>query len=131
MPLTRRLDSRDVLDADATTSRAFPARVLGVYRRVGPNAWDDYLLVEVDGGRIEVLPGTPVQVEDEGPVVRLRRKGEVTVVSWLPRPGDVDERSDPRTVFLERFIDHEDPTPEGSLGAWLHGELSAKPEAKD
>ena len=57
--MTRRLDARDVLDADATTARSFWGRVLGVYRRTGPNSWDDYALVEEDGGPIEVFAETP------------------------------------------------------------------------
>jgi hypothetical protein len=131
VPLARRVDARDVLDADATTSRAFTGRVLGVYRRSGPNAWDDYVLDETDGGPIEVLAGTPVQLEDEGAVFRMRRRGEVTVVAWVPGPGEIGERSDPRQAFLERCLSHEDPTPEGSLGAWLHGKLKPKREAND
>jgi hypothetical protein len=131
VPLARRVDARDVLDADATTSRAFTGRVLGVYRRRGPNAWDDYLLDETDGGPIEVLAGTPVQVEDEGAVVRLRRRGEVTVVAWVPDPSEVDEGTDLRAAFVGRCLSHEDPTPEGSLGAWLHGKLEPERKAND
>lgn len=131
MPLVRRLDARDVLDADATTSRAFTGRVLGVYRRCGPNSWDDYVLDETDGGPIEVLPGTPVQLEDEGAIVRLRRQGEVVVVAWAPTPGEATPGTDPRAAFVERCLSHEDPTPDGSLGAWLHGELKPKREAND
>jgi hypothetical protein len=129
--MARRLDARDVLDADATTARGFRGRVLGVYRRTGPNAWDDYALVEVDGGSIEVFGETPVQLENEGAVFRMRRKGEVTVVAWEPGPGEAGEGADLRACFIERCIRHEDPTPEGSLGAWLHGELKPKPEASD
>ena len=60
---SRRVDARDVLDADATTSRAFSGRVVGVYRRNGPDVWDDYLLVDLDGTPIEVFAETPIQVE--------------------------------------------------------------------
>ena len=131
MTLTRRLDARDVLDADATTARGFSGRVLGVYRRAGPNSWDDYVLVEEDGGPIEVLAGTPVQLESDGAVFRMRRKGEVTLVAWVPGPGEADGASDLRARFVERCISDEDPTPEGSLGSWLHGKLKTKPEAND
>jgi hypothetical protein len=129
--MTRRLDARDVLDADATTARGFRGRVLGVYRRTGPNAWDDYALVEVDAASIEVFGETPVQLENEGAVFRMRRKGAVTVVAWVPAAGEAGDGSDLRARFLESCIRHEDPTPEGSLGAWLHGELKPKPEAND
>jgi hypothetical protein len=129
--VTRRLDARDVLDADATTARSFRGRVLGVYRRTGPNPWDDYTLVEEDGGPIEVFAETAVQLENEGAVFRMRRKGEVTVVAWVPGPAEAGDASDLRARFLESCIRHEDPTPDGSLGAWLHGELKPKPEAND
>ena len=129
--MTRRLDARDVLDADATTACSFRGRVLGVYRRTGPNSWDDYALVEEDGGPIEVFAETPVQLENEGAAFRMRRRGEVTVVAWVPGAGEAGDGPDLRARFIERCIRDEDPTPEGSLGAWLHGELKAKPEAND
>ena len=129
--MTRRLDARDVLDADATTARSFWGRVLGAYRRTGPNAWDDYALVEEDGGPIEVFAETPVQLENEGAVFRMRRKGAVTVVAWVPGPGEARDGPDLRARFLESCIRPEDPTPDGSLGAWLHGQLKPKPEAND
>jgi hypothetical protein len=129
--LRHRVDARDVLDPNATATRGFRGRVLGRYRRTGPNAWDDYVLVEQDGGPIDVLAGTQVQLEDAGAVVRLRRKGEVVVVAWEAEPGELDVDADPRAPFVERCLSEEDPTPDGSLGAWLHAELKAKPEAKD
>ena len=129
--MTRRLDARDVLDADAITARSFWGRVLGVYRRTGPNSWDDYALVEKDGGPIEVFAETPVQLENEGAVFRMRRKGAVTVVAWVPAAGEAGDGSNLRARFLQSCIRHEDPTPDGSLGAWLHGQLKPKPEAND
>jgi hypothetical protein len=127
----RRVDARDVLDANATVARGFRARLLGSFRQTGPNAWDDFDFVPQEPEEVDVLAGTPVQLEDEGAVVRLRRHGKVIVVSWRPEPGDVDERADPRGRFVERFLSDEDPTPEGNLGAWLHAELKPKSEAKD
>lgn len=126
-----RLDARDVLDANATTARGFSGRVLGRYLRSGPNPWDDYVFAEEDGGRIEVFAGTHVQLEADGAVFRMRRKGEVTVVAWIPGPGEAGEGSDLRARFVEICLRGEDPTPEGSLGGWLHAELKAKPEAND
>jgi hypothetical protein len=131
MPLTRRVDARDVLDANAVTSSRFSGRVVGSYRRTGPNAWDDYVLFEEDGGTVEVLPGTQVQVEAEGAVFRMRRQGRVVVVSWVPGPGDAPEDGERHATFLDRCIRHEDPTPEGSMGGWLHGVLKPKREAND
>jgi hypothetical protein len=129
--VAERVDARDVLDADATTARGFSGRVLGAYRRTGPNAWDDYVRVDEDGGPIEVFAGTPVQVEAKGAAVRLRRKGEVLLVAWVPAPGDLDGGAEPRARFLELCIRDEDPTAEGSIGAWLHGELKPKRGAND
>ena len=128
---THRVDARDVLDADATTSRAFSGRVVAVYRRTGPNSWDDYVRVEQDGGAIEVLPGTEIQLENEGAVFRMRRRGEVIVVAWLPGEGELASRGDIRGLFRERCVSDDDPTPEGNLGRWLHGELDHKPETSD
>jgi hypothetical protein len=125
------VDARDVLDADATTSRAFSGRVAGVYRRSGPNSWDDYVLVDEDGGPIEVSAETPIQVEKDGATFRMRRKGEVIVVAWTPEDGGSEASADLRARFLKSCVRDEDPTPEGNLGAWLHGELDKKPEPND
>jgi hypothetical protein len=125
-----RVDARDVLDADATTSRAFSGRVVGAFRRSGPNSWDDYVLVDEDGGPIEVFPGVPIQVED-GASFRMRRQGEVIRVAWTPDDGDGAAAEDLHARFLKSCVRREDPTPEGNLGAWLHGELDEKPEPHD
>lgn len=131
MARTRRVDARDVLDANATTALGFSGRVIGRYARSGPNAWDDYVLRDEDGGPIEVYAGTHVHVEAHGAVFRMRRRGEVIVVEWAPAPGEVEPGADPRPAFLDRCLNHEDPTPEGSMGAWLHGELKPKREVND
>jgi hypothetical protein len=127
--MSRRVDARDVLDADATASRAFPGRVVGVFRRAGPNAWDDYVLIEEDGGPIEVFAGTPIQVESEGATFRMRRRGEVVQVAWTP--GAAEGGADLRARFLESCVRREDPTPEGNLAAWLHGQLDDEPKVND
>ena len=124
-----RVDARDVLDADATTSRAFSGRIVGVFRRSGPNTWDDYVLVEADGGEIQVFPETPIQVEREGARFRMRRKGEVVLVAWTPEEGGPEAELHAR--FLASCVRNTDPTPEGNLGAWLHSELDRKPEPHD
>lgn len=129
--MPRRVDARDVLDADATTSRAFPGRVVGAYRCSGPNSWDDYVLVDEDGGPIEVLAEIPIQVETDGATFRMRRKGVVIRVAWTPDDGGNAAGDDLRARFLKSCVRDEDPTPEGSLGAWLHGKLDEKPEPHD
>ena len=120
-----------MLDADATTSRAFRGRVVGVFRRSGPNPWDDYVLVDEDGGPIEVLPEVPIQVEADGATFRMRCKGEVLRVAWTPDDGGGEAGEDLRARFLTSCVRNEDPTPEGNLGAWLHGRLDEKPEPHD
>jgi hypothetical protein len=129
--MSRRVDARDVLDADATTSRAFSGRVVGVYRRSGPNSWDDYVLVDEDGGPIEVFPEIPIHVEEEGATFRMRRRGEVVRVAWTPDDGEDDKGADLRARFLKSCVRDEDPTPEGNLAAWLHRRLDDKPKAND
>ena len=128
--MPRRVDARDVLDADATTSRAFSGRVVGVFRRSGPNAWDDYVLVDEDGGPIEVFGETPIQVEARA-TFRMRRQGEVVRVAWTPDDGGGETGEDLHARFLKSCVRREDPTPEGNLGAWLHGKLGEKPEPHD
>jgi hypothetical protein len=125
------VDARDVLDADATTRRAFSGRVVGVYRRSGPDTWDDYVLVDEDRGLIEVFAQTPIQVEKEGAAFRMRQHGEVVLVSWVPEQGEDEAGAELRARFLESCVRDEDPTPDGNLAVWLHRELARKPEPND
>jgi hypothetical protein len=127
--MCQRVDARDVLDADATTSRAFTGRIVGVYRRSGPNSWDDYILVDEDGGPLDVFPETPIQVEPHGALFRMRRRGEVVLVAWIPEEPVSD--GELHTRFLKSCVRDTDPTPAGNLGAWLHAELKRKPEPHD
>ena len=127
--MTRRVDARDVLDADATTSRAVSGRIVGVFRRSGPNSWDDYVLIDEDGGPIEVFADTPIQVED-GATFRMRRKSEVIRVTWLPEDGALEASVDVHTLFLRSCVRRE-PSTEGNLAAWLHGKLDEKHEPPD
>jgi hypothetical protein len=120
-----------VLDADATTSRTLSGRIVGFYRPTGPNSWDDYELVDADGGPIEVYPETPIQIEKQGAAFRMRRQGQVIVVAWAPEPGEIQPGGEIREQFLRSCVRDEDPTPEGNLGVWLHGELSKKREPSD
>lgn len=129
--MPRRVDARDVLDANATTRRAFSGRVVAAFRRSGPNAWDDYVRVDEDGGAIEVHAGIPIQVEKKGALFRMRRRGTVIVVTWVPEEGMAGEGADLRAEFLRSCVLDEDPTPDGNLALWLHGELSREPEPKD
>ena len=107
----RRVDARDVLDANAKTRRAFRGRIIGHFRRTGPNAWDDYEYVsDDDGSEIDVLPGLYVQMERVGADLRMRSHGRVIRVRWIPQDKDLrrTESNAPsalRQWFVERFVE--------------------------
>ncbi len=82
--MPRRVDARDVLDPNARTRCAFRARILGAFVRTGPNRWDDYLFEAEPEGEIDVLPDLAVQVEPLGAEFRMRSKGRVVRVEWVP-----------------------------------------------
>ncbi len=107
MPL--RVDSRDVLDPNGRTRRAFSARIVGRYRPTGPNRWDDYELLPVAGEPMRVAAGVKVQVEPEGARCRVRRRGEVVLVEWIPCADDLQltaqSKEDTRRAFLEACIE--------------------------
>jgi len=129
--MTERVDARDVLDADATTSCTVRGRVVGVYRRSGPNSWDDYLLANEDGGPIEVFAQTPIQVESSGATFRMRRKGDVIRVVWTPDDAEGKADDDLRARFLASCVKRDESRRDGNLGAWVHGKLAEKPEPHD
>jgi hypothetical protein len=103
----KRVDARDVLDANGRTRRAFRGRIVGHYRRTGPNAWDDYEYVGRDEGEIEVLPDLEVQTEAWGALFRLRSGGRVVRVEWLPDAAarrELRGAAELRRYFLDRYI---------------------------
>ncbi len=105
------VDSRDVLDPDAMTRRAFRGRILGHWRRTGPDSWDPYRYQSGEEGEIEVLPRLKVQRERHGARMRLRKEGRVVRVEWIPAPGDLDilgKDPSPREVrghFFENYLE--------------------------
>lgn len=124
-----RIDARDVLDANATTRTRFAGRIVGRFRRTGPNSWDPFESVSVDEGPVEVLPGLPVQLEEWDAVIRLRRAGAVVRVRWEP---DAEEQSlvearhggDLRAAFAALCLTaYDDPAGVGA-GAFIAGKLS-------
>jgi hypothetical protein len=125
------MDARDVLDADAATSCTVLGRVVGVFRRTGPNSWDDYVLVDEDGGPIEVFAETPIQVESSGATFRMRRKGDVIRVLWTPEDGERQSHDDLHARFLASCVKREESNRDGNLAAWVHGKLAEKPEPHD
>jgi len=80
----RRVDARDVLDPNARTRRAFRGRIVGRFQRTGPDRWDDFEYVSEPGAELDVLPGLQIQVESVGAEFRMRYRGGVVRVAWLP-----------------------------------------------
>ncbi|QLH40447.1 MAG: hypothetical protein HWD60_17980 [Defluviicoccus sp.] len=107
---TLRVDARDVFDANAKTARNFRARIVGHFRRVGPNVWDDYIFEPIDGGQtVDVLAGVPVQVETQGveaddACFRMHRHGEVDRLVWESDQSGDDLPHDRRTHFLAECV---------------------------
>jgi hypothetical protein len=83
-----RVPSNDVLDPNARVRRPFRARPVGRYERVGPNVWDDYAFVAEAGEPIGVRAGVLVQLEPGCAVFRMRLRGQVHVLEWLPAEED-------------------------------------------
>ena len=105
--LAARITSRQVMVPNGKTKRSFSGKIVGVFQRVGPNSWDDYQLVAKDGGPIEVLPGVRIQIEPEGTLFRMRTRGQVMLVAWVPEAdeGTNPDEAEARTVFLDRYVD--------------------------
>lgn len=122
-----RVDARDVLDANAKVRRSFRGRVVGEFRRTGPNGWDPYELARVGAGEgaggqavelgeQDVHAGLRVQVEDVGTELRLRSDGRVLVVAWEPGDEDPEALRDApsatlRAYFLSEIIEPFDELP--------------------
>ncbi|MFO1153687.1 MAG: hypothetical protein U1E42_08505 [Rhodospirillales bacterium] len=101
---TEEIDARDVLDVNARTAVNFRARVVGHFRRKGPNSWDNYVFCPVENGEtVDVLAAVPIQVESEGADFRMRRHGGVERLAWHP---DDDDTSGPdvRARFLAECV---------------------------
>ena len=127
---TERIDARDVLDPNAKTARDFRARIVGHFVRSGPDAWDDYLFQPADTGAgetIEVMADVPVQVEPEGAVFRLRRRGKVLRLQWQPADAEHDAGDDPRARFLAECVRPWGEDPGRGAAAVIAEKLTSKP----
>jgi hypothetical protein len=116
--MSRRVDSRDVLDPNGSTKRGFAGRVVGRYRRLGPNAWDDYELLPAEGESLRVAAGVKIQVEESGARFRMRRRGEVLLVEWTPSAAEraalAAAPRDLHAAFIEGCVeDYASPPPLG------------------
>jgi hypothetical protein len=100
----RRVDARDVLDPNARTRCAFRGRIVGRFERVGPDRWDDYQYVHEPGGELDVLPGLEIQVESTGAEFRMRHRGGVVRVEWLPPADPRAGRGRDAQALRRRFL---------------------------
>jgi hypothetical protein len=141
-----RVKSSDVLDVTHQSNRRFRGVIVGYFRPIGPNAWDDYQFIRspaVDAVRLralvtaasvtgeleqqEVLPNVPLQLESRAPEVRMRSGGRVVRVHWLAEPADVQalgaeaEPRDVRRYFVGHYL-----TPLGSEVALGEAALVAR-----
>ncbi len=101
------IDARNVLDPNGKTRRSFAGRIVGTYRRTGPNSWDDYRLVFEDRGPIDVFPSVKIHVEPRQARFRMRSKGEVILVEWAPgdeERAELGEDADLHAAFLESCV---------------------------
>lgn len=105
----RTVSARDVLDTNAAAARVFRGKIVGRFRRTGPNTWDDYAFVHDEGETVDVLPGIKVQLERFGTDVRVRRHGVVVRLRWVPS-SDEEERVEPmssrqrRAYFADTYL---------------------------
>jgi hypothetical protein len=129
VPVGERIDSRDVMDANARTKRAFAATVLGHFRKTGANPWDDYEWGDDPPESIGVAPGISVQLERSGAEIRLRRHGEVFRVRWEPDPETAAALRDAdaegiRAYFVEHFLQVQASAPGMGAAAFISSKLS-------
>lgn len=127
--MAERVDARDVMDANAWTSKAFRATILGHFRRLGPNAWDDYEFIPSDPEPIDVFPGVRIQMERGGAEFRMRRKGKVLRLRWLPQQEDLERLGTrtsnvQRTHFLANYVEGLAEAPGIGPAAYIAKKLS-------
>lgn len=91
--MTERLPANDVLDANVRVVRSFTGNIVGHFRQLGPNAWDDYEFVEEAGGTVDVMAGIEAQVEDTGALIRMHYRGAVVRVAWIPDATEAAEHA--------------------------------------
>ena len=102
------IDARNVLDPNAKTKRSFKGHVVGRFERTGPNSWDDYQVVAEDGGPVDVFPSVKIHIEPRGAKFRMRSRGEVVLVQWVPSEDEraaLGEDANLRAAFLETCVD--------------------------
>jgi hypothetical protein len=128
--MSRRIDSRDVFDPNARTLQRLDGRVLGRFRRLGPNRWDPYEFLAEDGGSIRVLARVKIQLEPRGAVFRMRWRSRVIRVEWVP---DARHRAElkegswtARKLFRARFSEDFQNRPGFGLAAVVASKLSRK-----
>lgn len=100
-----RVSARNVFRPNGKTQRSFNARIVGRYRRLGANAWDDYELVTVDDGAVvNVFPTVKIQLEKTGVRFRMRKRGEVMLFEWVPDAGENIGDDEGHAAFLRDYV---------------------------
>lgn len=103
----RLIEPSRVLAANAKTKASFKGRIVGYFKRMGPNSWDPFEYILEDGGEIDVFPGVRVQVEAQETRFRMRVRGKVHMIAWAPSEADRTELGggDLHALFVERCIE--------------------------
>jgi len=102
------IDARSVLHANGKTKRSFDGHIVGYFHRSGPNSWDDYQLVPKDDGPIDVFPSIEIQVEPLRSRFRMRTRGKVAMVQWVPTAEEraaLQAGGELHEAFLESCVD--------------------------
>jgi hypothetical protein len=103
----QRVDSRDVLDPNARTRRAVSTVVVGHFRPTGPNAWDDYEFVSEPERPLQVSAGLEVQLEAQGPRLRVRQQGKVLRCRWEPSAEERERAGSEAPSALRKLLQAE------------------------
>lgn len=102
--LSGAIPADDLMVANAQTSRAFSARIVGHFERLGANSWDPSKFVEEEGAEIRVFPGVKVEVEDALAWFHMRYRGGVYVFEWAPGEGELPAEADLHATFIETCV---------------------------
>ncbi len=107
MPETDLIAPSNVMRTNAMTRRAFRARHIGSFERVGPNSWDSYRLIGGSGAIVNVAAGIEVQLEARGARFRIRERGSVRLFEWVPEGAAPSDAGEARATFKAEFVtDH-------------------------
>lgn len=99
------IDCDSVMIANARTSCAFSARVVGHFVRKGANSWDPSEFLTEEGQEVRVFPGVKVQVEPAEGWFRMRYRGEVCMFAWQPDAAEPEGTSGRHEAFVSSCVE--------------------------